>query len=495
MDTEENSTDKDAPPPRQGKPRALLLADGIYLVLVFGWMLALTPLGRDYAAMANPDLLGPVPGHFFSGMMTLFSHCSWAYLLVNLVLLYTAMVMILVLARVLGRGPWWLGSVAAVLFMANPVKTEAVLSLAGIQYLVPGIFGLGVLLVYAVCRTRTGWLGRRFPLLVYLAAILACPDTVPLFLVLVVLELCSFRGVPHRRSAILPIVFVGSIAYLVSGQWALPGAMTPQAMFVPLFLILYPIGMLPDTVAFFAAFPWAGWLCALLLAGFAVYLVRRAAHPLVTFGLLGAMAYRLLQGGKAVDPVTLSGGGALLIPAALLSLAICGGFLAIMRHPTWRFSVVRASTLLCVAAMLCQGWINVHWFRAGREVRQFQTAAAATATAHPAQPLAVVPDLQYLGTAPVMLAESVRYNTPFGVALPVRSILPLSLLPPAEIAVFRYSPRELFVDVTGLAVPTFNKAPLFSRKWWRQRHQPQGRVTLRLEATSHPFPAVRIPTE
>ena len=271
--------------------------------------------------------------------------------------------------------------------------------------------------------------------------------------------------------------------------------MTPDAMFVPLFLVLYPIGMLPDTVAFFAAFPWAGWACALLLAGLAVYLMRRAAQPLVTFGLLGAMAYRLLQGGKTVDPVTLAGGGALLIPAALLSLAVCGGFLAVMRHPTWRFSVVRASTLLCVAAMLCQGWVNLHWLRAGREVRQFRTAAAATATAHPAQPLAVVPDLQYLGTAPVMFAESVRHTTSFGTALPVRSILPLSLLPPADIAVFRYSPRELFVDVTGLAVPTFDKAPLFSRNWWRQRYRPQGRVTLRLEAGMHPFPVVRIPTE
>ena len=495
MDTEENNIDNDALPPRQGRPRALLLADGIYLVLVFGWMLVLSPLGRDYAAMANPDLLGSITGRLFSGMMALFTQHAWAYLLVNLALLYTAMILILVLARVLGQGPWWLGSVAAVLFMANPVKTEAVLSLAGIQHLLPGILGLGVLLAYACCRTRTGWFARRFPLLAYLAAILAAPDTIPLFLVLVVLELCFFRGVPHRRSAILPIVFAGSIAYLVCGQWALPGAMTPHAMFAPLFLVLYPIGMLPDTVAFFTAFPWAGWACALLLAGLAVYLMRRAAQPLVTFGLLGAMAYRLLQGGKTVDPVTLAGGGALLIPVALLSLAVCGGFLAVMRHPTWRFSVVRASTLLCVAAMLCQGWVNVHWLRAGREVRQFQAAAAATATAHPKQFLAVVPDLQYLGTAPVMLAESVRYNTPFGSALPVRSILPLSLLPPADIAVFRYSPRELYVDVTGLAVPTINKAPLFSRNWWRQRHQPQGRVTLRLEAGMYPFPVVRIPTE
>lgn len=495
MTTVENHTKDVAAAVQPGNPRALLVADAIYLALVFGWTLILIPLGRDFAALANPDVLGPVPGRLFSGMMALFNDHAWAYLLVNLAMLYACMVLILVLARALGQGPWWLGSVAAVLFMANPAKTEAVLSLGGIQDLLPGVLGLGVLAVYACCRTREGRFMRRLPLLAYVVSVLACPDTIPLFLVLVLLELCFFRDVPGQRARLWPIIVVGAAVYLISGQWALPEALHPDAMFAPLFLVLYPVGVLPDTLAFFTAWPLPGWACALVLAVLAGYVMRRAAHPLLTFGLLGAAAFRLLQGGRTVDPVTLSGGGALLIPTALLALAACGGFLAVMRSPRWRFSVVRISTLLCVAAMLCQGWINGHWLQAGREVNRFQAAAAEAASRNPGQPLAVVPDLRYIGTAPVLYSESVRYNTPFGSALPVRSLLPLSVLPPAEIDVLRYSPGEAAVSVARLAEPTRDKPPRFSRAWWRQRHRPQGRVTLELKAGSQPFPAVHIPMD
>ena len=478
---------------RPGKPRALMVADAIYLLLVFGWMLALTPLGRDYAAMADPDLLGPVPGRLFSGMTYLFGSHAFLYYLANLLLLYLCMALILALTRVLGNSPWWLGSVAAVLFMANPVKTEAVLSLGGIQHLLPCLCGLTVLLVYAVYRKEHGLLSQWLPPLAYIASILICPDTIPLFLVLVVMEACFFRGVPGGRKRLWLITGVGLVAFLISGQWAFEGALQPANMVMPLLLILYPIGLLPDTVAFFGAWPVLGWTCALCLAVLAVYLMRRANDPLFTFGLLGAVAFRLLQGGRTVDPVTLSGGGALLIPTALFALSVGAAFHTMMRHPRWRSTVVRNSTLLCVVVMLCQGWVNWHWLQAGRDVGRFQKASAETAAQHPGQPLAVVPDLQYVSTAPVMQTRSVRYHTPFSTALPVVPLMPLSVLSPASVEVLSYSAEKAVISVSGLATPTVNPLPRFSRAWWKQRHQPQGPVTLELEAGAHPFPEVRIP--
>lgn len=480
---------------RAGNPRALLIADALYLLLVFGWMLFLPPPGRDYAALANPDLLGPVPGRLFSGMMHLFNGHVSLYYLVNLILLYLCMVTLLILARTLGKGPWWLGSVAAVLFMANPVKTEAILSLGGIQFLLPGLTGLTVLLVYAVCRKGSGVPSRWLPLFAYTASILACPDTIPVFLVLVVLEWCFFQKIPGKRERLWPIVILGVLAFLVSGQWAFAGALRPANMFAPLYLVLYPIGMLPDTVASFSAWPLLGWACALLLVATAVWLMRRARDPLITFGLLGAAAFRLLQGSRPVDPVTLSGGGALLIPAALLSLAACAGFHVMMRHPRWRSSVVRTSTLLCVAAMLCQGWVNWNWLQTGLRVSRFQETAAETAARYPDQALAVAPDVLYIGTVPAMLSESVRYNTPFSAALPVVALMPLSLLPPAEINVLSYSPAGMTVSVTGLNAPSESSSPLFSRAWWQQRRCPRKAVPLELTAGPYPLPEVRITSE
>ncbi len=488
-DTDRNDTVK------AGNAKAFLVADALYLLLIFGWTLLLTPLGRDFAFLARPDLPGPVSGRLFSMMTGLFGGHAWMYFLINLLLLYGCMTLLLGLTRMLGKGPWWLGSIAAVLFMANPVKTEAVLSLGGLRYLLPGLLGLTVLVVYVWCRSRNGWLFRLLPLPVYVVAILAFPDGIPMFLVLAVLERCFFSKGPERRRRLWPIVGVGLVAFLVSGQWAVDGAWQPARIFVPLYLVLYPIGMLPDTVALFEAWPVLGWGCGLGLTALAVWLMRKAQNPVFTFGLLGAAAFRLLQGAHDVDPVTLAGGGNLLIPITFVSLAAAGGFQALLHHPQWRVSVVRLSTLLCVVAMVCQGWANWHWLQGGRAVRRFQQAAVETVARHPAQPVAVAPDIHYIGTVPVLYAQSVFYDTPFSEALPVVALMPLSLLSSGEVDVTHYSSEKLTVSVQGHATALAAKPPFFSRAWWQQRNRPPEPVTLEIKSCARPFPSVRIPCE
>ncbi|MCK5862416.1 MAG: hypothetical protein KAH38_08015 [Candidatus Hydrogenedentes bacterium] len=462
----------------------LFVADAVYLSLVYAFFILLPPLGRDYAALARPDSI-----LFFGGMVQLFGGYSWAYLLLNLLLLYGCMALILSITKEVTKGPWWLGSVAAVLFMANPVKTEAVLNISGVRELWPGFMALLTLFVYIQCRRSTKRGMRGLPLLTYLVAILTGPINIMLFAVIAILEFTVYK---KRSRCWIPLALVGSAALFISGQWAEIGALHLSCMFTPLFFVVYPIGILPDTVAFFQQWPLAGYGIAIAAVGIGIGLIRKVNHPAFTFGLLGAVAFRLCQGGFAVDPITLNGGGQLLVPIALISIAAAGFFHAVIEKSHWRRSVVRFTTLLCIAVMCCQIWVNLHWRYAGQEVERFQQAVVSVTKNYPGKPVAVAPDIQYYRTAPMMLSESVRYTTPFSKAQPIVPLLPFSVIPPVKIVVEDYSPHAIALSVQGLAAPEINTLPLFSRAWWLHRHDPRKAVPMCLEAEEFPFPGTLI---
>ena len=469
-----------APAVRHSRATPLFVADALYLAMVYAAFLAIPPLGRDYAALARPDAV-----LFFTSLTRLFGGYGWMYLLLNLVLLYGCMALILVLTRHLTRGPWWLGSVAAVLFMANPVKTEAVLAISGVRDLWPGFMALLTLYVYVRCRQSAKVGAVQLPALVYLAAILTGPINIMLFVVVIVLEYSVYKEKTRRW---LPLAIFGTIALFMSGQWAMSGALHPVRMFAPLFFVVYPIGMLPDTVLFFQQLPLAGYGLSAVVVLLGAWLIRKVNKPAFTFGLLGAAAFRLCQGGFTVDAVTLAGGGQLMLPAALLAIAVAGFFQAVMENSKWRITVVRVTTLLCIAAMCCQIWVNLHWRHAGQEALRVQKAVAEARRENPGEALALVPDIQYYRTAPMMLSESVKYQTPFSTPQPVVSLLPISVIPPVDIAVETYTRRKVVVSVQGLAAPEPETPSFFSRCWWLRRYQPPPPFTLQAEAVEQPFP-------
>lgn len=471
--------------PPTGRAKPLLVADAIYLLVVYAFFLTLPPLGRDYAALARPDSV-----LFFGKLLALFDNHAWAYLMLNLVLLYSCMALILVLTRYLTNSPWWLGSVAAVLFMANPTKTEAVLNISGIRELWPVFMALLTLLVYIRCRQSESHSIRLMPLSAYLVAILTGPVNITLFVVIVVLEYTLFKK--HSRCW-MPMTLVGIIALLMGGQAFMPDAFHPAKMFVPLFYIVYPIGMLPDTVVFFEQWPTVGYALGIATAITGIWLIRKVNNPAFTFGLLGAVTFRLGQGSVVVDPVTLAGGGQLILPTALISIAIAGFFAALLKNSYWRKSVVRITTLLCIFVMGCQIWVNVQWRHAGQEVQQFQNDAIATTTATPGEAIALVPDIRYYRTAPMMLSESVKYQTPFNEPLPIIPYAPINVTPPVKITLEKYSPQEITLSVQGLVVPKPKAPPFFSRDWWLHRHEKQQPVPIHLNAKHHPFSSVIMP--
>lgn len=470
-----------------GRAAPLLFADALYLAAVYVFFLAIPPLGRDYVALAHPDTIP-----FFRGMVWLFGGHGWLYLTTNLVLLYGCMAAILLLTGRITCGPWWLGSVAAVLFMANPVKTEAVLHVSAVHMLLPGLLTLCTLYVYVACRSAAHPVIRCVPLVVYVIVTLATPASPALFALIILLEYSVFK---RRSYCWVPIAAVGMVAVVMTGHGFTTEAIHPARMIGPLFFVVYPIGLLPDTAAFFQAFPWVGHAIGIVLVIGALWFVWKLKEPAVTFGFLGAIVSRMGQGGDVVDPVTLAGGGSLLVPTAMLSIAVAGVFHAIMRNATWRRSVVRITTLLCVLAMCTQLWVNLHWCDAGRMVREFQITAVETAAAYPGEPLAVAPDIQYYRTAPVMLSESVRWDTPFSVSQPVVSLASVDVIPPVSVNVTRYSAESIEMTVQGLAVPAEQTPPFLSRCWWRSRYQPPLPVTLCFDAKATPFPAKRIPMD
>ena len=237
-----------------GRAFPFFIADAVYLILVYGWFFRMHPTGLAFEQMAAPESLYPLPRFFFLHMIHLFKNHTEAYFLVNLFLLYGCMVLVLILTRLLTRGPWWLGSVAAVLFMANPLKTASVFSLGGIGWLLPGFLGLAVLVVYAFCRSdekqRCSWLPLPFYLLVSLAA----PSTIPLFAVILLMEyICFPRQQFSRSRQALYITLVGVALLFLSGQVLSPEALSLKHMFAPLILFLNPIAFLPRTLSFFQA--------------------------------------------------------------------------------------------------------------------------------------------------------------------------------------------------------------------------------------------------
>lgn len=463
------------------------VADAIYLLAVYAFFITLPPLGRDYAALSRPDSI-----LFFGKFVTLFGGHAWAYLLANLILLYGCMALVLLLTRQLTNGPWWLGSVAAVLFMANPVKTEAVLNICGVRELWPAFMALLTLLVYIKCRQLESPTLRLLPLSAYLVAILTGPVNIMLFAVVIVLEYTLFE---QRSRCWIPIACAGVIALFMGGQALMPGALYPAKMFAPLFYIIYPIGMLPDTVAFFQQWPILGHVLGIVTAIAGIWLIRKIHNPALTFGVLGAVAFRLFQGSFTVEPITLAGGGQLMLPVALAAIAVAGFFHALLRDTYWRKSVVRFTTLLCIIAMCCQIWVNLHWRHAGKAVLDFQKDAVQATQDSPKEPVALVPDIQYYRTAPMMLYESVKYRTPFNKPLPVIPYAPINVIPPVDISIDHYSPHAITLSVQGLAVPETDTPQLFSREWWLHRYQPRKPVSIHLEAGELLFPRTRIQKE
>jgi len=421
----------------------------LYLIVVYAASLWVRPLGRDYAALADPGSLPPIAGRLFAWEIAAFGGWAPGYHVVNLVILYGCMLALYRFVRLTIPGPFWLGTLAAALFMANPVHSEAVLNLSGVADLVPAFFALLALAVYARHVVNARWWTGPVTLAAFAMAVLPYARNFPLIIVAAAYQWAAWRqkklnvcpsneGTPPAacslrwRCPLCPTLLVPMATVTALAAYLHPGLfrvenIEPAGMFAPLYLIFYPIGLLPETAYAFYQHPWLGWLAAAAVLFVIALVYRKARQPVIAFGLVSMAGMRLFQGGEFFDPVHMLGGGRLLVPNALFCVALVGLFYRITDHPKWRRPVIMMTTLLAVVFFAMQIMFIVRWREASRLVEQFQAAASVHAA-----PVGILPDYRaYLG-APVGLSEAISHDTPFSKRVDHVSLLPLDYAPPEE---------------------------------------------------------------
>jgi hypothetical protein len=405
----------------------------VYTLLVYVWALGVYPLGRDFAHLADQGSSMPfLARELFALEVTLFDTFTPGYLAVNVALLFACMICLYKLTNRALRGPMWLGTLSATLFMAHPVHAEAVLNLCGFADLVPALAGLLSLSLYAEHAHRPR-LGKAL-ICAALFALASMGYRENAYLFVVVLLYTWLVLASERRPSILAVTItvIGVVSMCVHRSDLFTFSPNAATLFAPLYFLFYPLGYLPETARTFHEHAWTGWLAA---AGTLIVLAivcLRARSRIIVFGVLAIVALRLVPSLRSVDPVHLVGGGQLVLENALFNVGLVALFNRIMDAPKWRAAVVGGTSILCMAFFAMQVQVNLRWTYAGQAVRSFQEQVDGLPVDEAA---GVLPDYQYFKGAPMQLSESVRFDTPFSRARSVQPLLPMHYEPRDSLAV------------------------------------------------------------
>jgi hypothetical protein len=390
----------------------------VYVWVVYAASLTIYPLGRDYALIANPeDAMSKLAQWTIEIEARLFGGAIWAHHFANVLLLYFCMLLLYRLTIRVTGGPWWLGTLAAALFMANPSHSEAVLNLTGAADIVTGFLALAFATSYVENALAPKPWKMVLACLAFAAVAFAEPENASLIFVVALFELLSPTRAPKPLQRLaLPTFIAASACALNPGVFSFT-TLDPAGMFTPLYLVFYPLGFLPETARAFAERPYLGWVSAAVVVFILFLIYRKARRPAMLFGLLAAASVRIFHGAEFVDPVHMIGGGKLLVANAFFNIALVTLFHRVMDHRKWRKPIVTLTTLLCVVMFSLEIRSVLTWRRAGDMVREFQRSAAEAAKSQ-GEPLAVLPDLRYWNGAPLCLSDSIACDTPFGPAVP-----------------------------------------------------------------------------
>lgn len=402
----------------------------VYVLIVYGLGLWLGPLGRDHARLAEaaapPDdaVALSVEDLFLRMQVSAFGDWAPGYHFVNLALLLGCMLLLYFLVCAIVRGPFWLGTLAAVLFMANPATGSGVLHITASDYLLPAFVGLAALLLWTFYRFRPRvWKAC--------AAWIALIGAVTLFrsaaFVWAPALLIEFLVLPRERRSRTAVSGLVALGLLSAAHWlpAIIGDFHGVGDIVaPLYFLAYPLGFLPKTAKVFHDWPAVAWASGALGALALALVLRRANRRAITLGFASALILRLAATEQPIDLVHLSGMGQLLLPSALFHLGLVALFLRTMDHPRWQSAIVAGTTILCIVYFTVQVHHVLMWRHADGIVRDVRAQVEALLEDGDG-PAAVCPDLRYMGGAPVCVSEALTHDTPFGEALPIAQLLPI----------------------------------------------------------------------
>jgi hypothetical protein len=266
-------------------------------------------------------------------------------------LLYAIMALTFLITRPVLQGPWWLGSLTAVLLMAHPLKTEALLAPGGTAELLDALGAVACLSVVAALAPHPA---GRWGALGLATASAWLPWGPPGGVALVATVYLTLAAPGSRRRAralaLLPTLaglWAVTREHPVEIAAALPGSLVTAS------LPLHPLGYLPETAATLrgmAGLAWA-WIAACAVA--AALLCRATRHPALVWTAVALPLWCLLDH-RAVDWVDFQGGGRMLVPILFAVLGFAALCRQAMRHPAWGRHVVGLTTLLCVAFFVLQ---------------------------------------------------------------------------------------------------------------------------------------------
>ena len=420
------TTESAAAPKVKDRFRIDAVAMFLYLSVCHAWALTLHPLGKDFSILAGADSELPTSMRRLVALQVgWFGDNPLGYHVLSFALLYACMLAVYAWVKQMHPdGPFWLGTLAATMFMANPVHADGVLHLTSAATLAPALAALVTLYLYGTAIDG----GRTKIVLAIIAFALTSwsfPETRGLTLLIPMYEFFVLRprwqdSVP--RAAVF--VLLGFVIWAVQGGH-LPALAVPLAQSIsPLYFIFYPIGFLPETAHQFHAHAWLGWIAVASVAGVVLLIVRAARRPIILFGLLGMLAYRIAGNANHVDPVHLVGGGELLVETALFCAGLTALFKRMMEHPKWKRLIITSTSLLCVLYFALMIETVSAWRHAGAAVEAFQAEAQAVSSRGNAT-LLLVPDYLYYRGAPMALSEAISFDTQF--SDPVRHISLLQL--------------------------------------------------------------------
>jgi hypothetical protein len=477
-----------------------LVLMALYIATVYANSLWIYPLGVDYALLANPWALPWPSSLVWTQMISRFGDSLHLYHLANLALLYGCMVFTFFLTRYVVRGLWWLGSLTAVMMMANPLKSEAVLHLSGCVNLLPAFFALGALAFYAAHIQKGGWLKYGIALLFFWMASIPFRQNLGLLLMLPLLEALIAEKEERRWARLIPIVLIAAVASYTHRECLTLAGLNLRVLFAPLFLIPYPIGMLPQTAA---RFHLLGPLSAAIAIGLLVLVHRKVRRPAFLFGLLAMCGVRLFQGTEPIDMVHMTGGGGLILSIVFFNIAFAAMCLRIQDHPKWRRPVILITTSLCLLLFALQVRSNMAWNHAGRQVQAFQETASETLRKNPESSLGILPDFQYYRDAPMRLSSAVAYDTLFSRMSVATPLLPLNYDPAhSNCTVTAWEPEEGHVVIEGMrpveAMPAPYRIPSGGDVWIMAHtklgltNMSQSGFTLSIRMKTGPLPEILI---
>lgn len=397
----------------------------IYLCIVYAWSLKIFPLGRDFACMADPGAHLPfLADRLFAWEVATFRGWATGYHIVNMAFMYACMLCLYRFVRLTVKGYFWLGTLAATLFMANPVHTEAMLNWSGVGDLIPCLAALLAITAYAEhANAPKTWKAVLFA--VYFAfAVLPYRQNAFLVAFPILFEILFIEKDETRNARLLPALAISGIGLILHRSAFSYASLDFAESFGPLYLVFYPLGLLPKTARALATYPVLEWVGAAVIV-FIIYLIyRKARRRIILVALLSMVATRFLQGDVLIDPVHMIGGGKLLLANAFFNVALVATFFRMMDHYKWRRPVVMLTTLLAVVFFIMELRSVGAWQRADQAVRQFQYSASQSKDA-----IGILPDSWYVDGAPLQFSESVSYDTFLSKAIPHVSLLKLNYVP------------------------------------------------------------------